>query len=132
MNSTKSIEIAKNPSEMIAPKKAVFLSKTEFRRAAETIYGKPVNECDLSKDLEYEEYLKNGSREMVKNWDNTIEKIRQRKVAALKKKEEQKKAEGLHQFRNMTKMNVVILCLILCVLFAIISQTMSGRYKEKR
>ncbi|XP_031627709.1 trichohyalin-like [Contarinia nasturtii] len=60
---------------------------------AKNIYGRLEYERDLSKDVEYEEYLKNGSREMTQKWDNTVEKIRQRKVEALKKKEEQKKAE---------------------------------------
>lgn len=43
----------------------------------------------------YDEYLKNGSRNMVKHWNNTIEKIRERKVTERELREEQKKAEGL-------------------------------------
>lgn len=76
-------------------KSALVLTKTDFRRATQNLYGEPEKKYNSLKDADYEEYLKNGSREMVKTWDNTLEKIRQRKVAALKKKEEQKKAEGL-------------------------------------
>lgn len=65
---------------------------------AKNIYGKLDYERDTSKDVEYEEYLKNGSREMTKHWTNTVEKMRQRKIAALKLKKEQKKAEGLNDF----------------------------------
>lgn len=70
------------------------LTKNEWQRMAKNIYGKLDYERDTSKDVEYEEYLKNGSRGMTQHWDNTVEKVRQRKIAALKKKEEQKKAEG--------------------------------------
>lgn len=80
--------------EINISKKPFNLTNIEWQRMAKNIYGRLEYERDISKDVEYEEYLKNGSREMTKNWDNTVEKIRQRKVDAMKKKEEQKKAEG--------------------------------------
>lgn len=70
-------------------------NQKQWEQLAESVCSKPEGRRNPPKDLEYDEYLKNGSREMTKHWDNTIEKIRQRKVAALKKKEEHKKAEGL-------------------------------------
>lgn len=72
------------------------LQQMDPTKKTEIVYKKPQNERQF--ELEYEEYLKNGSREMTNKWENTIEKIRQRKVAALKKKEEQRKAEGLSRF----------------------------------
>lgn len=87
--------VVKYSKDHIGLKSALVLNKTDYRRVTQSLYGEPKNECNAIKDNEYEEYLKNGSREMVKKWDNTLEKIRQRKVAALKKREEQKKAEGL-------------------------------------
>lgn len=95
MSAKNDIEWSNIRSETVLPRSALVLSKNEYRRVAESIYEKPENERKVLIDMEYEEYLKNGSREMVSKWDNTLEKIRQRKVAALKKKEEQKKAEGL-------------------------------------
>ena len=80
--------------EINTSRKPFHLTNIEWQRMAKNIYGRLEYERDVSKDVQYEEYLKNGSREMTKNWNNTVEKIRQRKVAALKKKEEQKKAEG--------------------------------------
>lgn len=80
--------------EINISRKPFNLTNIEWQRMAKNIYGRFEYERDASRDVEYEAYLKNGSREMTKNWDNTVEKIRQRKVAALKKKEEQKKAEG--------------------------------------
>lgn len=76
------------------------LSKNECKNATHSIYGKPMTAHQSLSDKDYEEYLRNGSRELVQQWDNTIEKIRQRKMIALKKKEEQKKAEGLYRFRH--------------------------------
>lgn len=98
MSSEKVISQSKTlPEESVKLKSALILSKTEYKNATQSIYGKPTTDvCPLTiNDKDYEEYLKNGSRQMVEQWDNTIEKIRQRKMAALKKKEEQKKAEGL-------------------------------------
>lgn len=80
--------------EINTSRKSFNLTNIEWQRMAKNIYGRLEYERDVSKDVQYEEYLKNGSREMTKNWNNTVEKIRQRKLAALKKKEEQKKAEG--------------------------------------
>lgn len=91
------IERSNIPSETILPRSASVLSKNEYRRVAQSIFKKPEKERKVLIDIEYEEYLKNGSREMVNKWDNTLEKIRQRKVAALKRKEELKKAEGLRR-----------------------------------
>lgn len=88
-----------NLPEINQSKKLLNLSKHEWNQMTQLIYEKPENEREI--EMMYGEYLKNGSREMTKNWDNTIEKIRQRKVAALKKKEEQRKAEGLSRFLRM-------------------------------
>lgn len=95
MNSEKVIIQSKtSPEESIKSNSALILSKTEYKNATQSIYGKPTTVCQLINDKDYDEYLKNGSREMVKQWHNTIQKIRQRKMIELKKKEEQKKAEG--------------------------------------
>lgn len=45
-------------------------------------------------ELEYEEYLKNGSRSMTKHWTNSVEKIRERKNLELLRAKERKRAEG--------------------------------------
>lgn len=77
-------------------KRAIVLNQNEWNRLKR-------NGCKVS-DIKrhsnnntdyYDEYLKNGSRNMVKHWNNTIEKIRERKVTERQLKEEQKKAEGL-------------------------------------
>lgn len=47
-----------------------------------------------SKEREYEEYLKNGSRAMTKNWTNSVEKIREREYLKFIRANEQKRAEG--------------------------------------
>lgn len=96
MNSDKVVNHSETlPEESVQLKSALILSKTEYKKATENLYGKPTPASVLQNDKDYDDYLKNGSREMVQRWDNTIEKIRQRKMAALKKKEGQKKAEGL-------------------------------------
>lgn len=97
------IQNCENLPEINPSKKLLNLSKHDWKQMTQLVYEKPENNRQI--ELEYEEYLKNGSREMTKNWDNTIEKIRQRKVAALKRKEEQRKAEGLSRFytQKLTK-----------------------------
>lgn len=96
MSSEKVISELKTVSEGgVESNSALVLSKTEYKNATESIYGRPMTAHRLMNEKDYEEYLKNGSRELVKQWDNTIEQIRQRKMVALKKKEEQKNAEGL-------------------------------------
>lgn len=83
------------PEESVKSNSALAVSTTERKNATQRTCGKPTTAAhQLANDKDYDEYLKNGSREMVKQWHNTIEKIRQRKMVALKKKEEQKKAEG--------------------------------------
>lgn len=47
-----------------------------------------------SKDREYDEYLKNGSRAMTKNWTNSVEKIREREYLEMMRAKEQKRADG--------------------------------------
>lgn len=101
MSSEKDVSKSKAlPEESLKPNSALVLSSNTEHKiddATQRIYGKPTTAAahrPLANDKDYDEYLKNGSREMVKQWHNTIEKIRQRKMVALKKKEEQKKAEG--------------------------------------
>lgn len=99
MSSEKNISQSKSlPEESVKSNSALILSsKNQLKNdATQRTYGKPTTAVAhrLTNDKDYDEYLKNGSREMVKQWHNTIEKIRQRKMVALKKKEEQKKAEG--------------------------------------
>lgn len=97
MGSKKDIKHSKMclPEESVKSDSALFFSTTECKNATQRTCGKPTTAAhQLTNDKDYDEYLKNGSREMVKQWHNTIEKIRQRKMVALKKKEEQKKAEG--------------------------------------
>lgn len=98
MSFEKSVKRATNLPEVSAPKSASVFSKAQNKSPTEQICSKPptaaVRQLILTNEFNYDEYLKNGSREMVKHWDNTLEKIRQRKMAALKKKEEQKRAEG--------------------------------------
>lgn len=53
------------------------------------------------KELEYEEYLKNGSRSMTKHWTNSVEKNRERKSLELLRAKEQKRAEGKWVPRQM-------------------------------
>lgn len=88
-------ELKTSLPEINAKNRPFNLKNVEWQRMAKNIYDRFEYERDASKDVEYEEYLKNGSREMTKNWDNTIEKIHQRKMALLKKKEERKMADGL-------------------------------------
>lgn len=104
-----------NLPEINQSKKLLNLSKHEWNEMTQLIYEKSENEREI--EMMYAEYLKNGSREMTKNWDNTIEKIRQRKVAALKKKEEQRKAEGLSRFLRMFFFLNLMLHIFLFVIF---------------
>lgn len=91
------------PEESVKSNSALISSETEYKNSTQSNFGRPTTVHRLINDKDYEEYLKNGSRELVKQWDNTIEKIRQRKMAALKKKDEQKKAEGLCRHWNLFK-----------------------------
>lgn len=49
----------------------------------------------ISRDNAYEQYLKNESLKMVAKWENTNEKLRQRKIFAQKEKTITEKANGL-------------------------------------
>lgn len=102
MSAENIFQLSKNRTETILPKSALVLNKTDYKRTVHSNNGAE-KEQKVWLDNEYEEYLKNGSRKMVQKWDNTLEKVRQRKIAALKKKEEQKKAEGSKLTLNMVQ-----------------------------
>lgn len=72
----------------------LFLNIKEWQRITEQIDKNQQSVMHFENDLDYEEYLKNGSREMTKNWENTVKKNRLRKDDERKKVQEEKKAEG--------------------------------------
>lgn len=80
----------------ISMPRTLYLHKSEWQRITEQINKNVESVKSFKTDLDYEEYLKNGSREMTKNWENTVEKNRQRKDDERKRLEDQKKAEGLY------------------------------------
>lgn len=78
----------------IIPPKGLVLNEEEWNRINRNLNRKSIKMTKVEPDAAYEEYLKNESRKMTAKWDNTIEKVRQRKLMDQKRKFEAKKAEG--------------------------------------
>lgn len=83
-----------SPKDSVPSNKLV-LDQKEWNRIKRNIDKKPIIESKTSHDRIYEDYLRNGSRKMVQNWDNTIEKIRERKILEQKRKSDEEKSKGL-------------------------------------
>lgn len=83
--------------EIIRPKGLV-LSEQEWNRINRNFNPKSIKISKVEADAAYEEYLKNESRKMTAMWDNTIEKVRKRKVLEQKEKSHEEKANGILNF----------------------------------
>lgn len=92
-----------NSEREIIPPKGLVLNKEEWNRINRNSNRKSIKMTKADPDAAYEEYLKNESRKMTAKWDNTIEKVRQRKVMDQKRKSEAEKAEG----KNEANLNVL-------------------------
>lgn len=86
-----------NSEREIIPPKGLVLNKEEWNRINRNSNRKSIKMTKADPDAAYEEYLKNESRKMTAKWDNTIEKVRQRKVMDQKRKSEAEKAEGKNE-----------------------------------
>lgn len=79
------------------PPKGLVLSKKEWDRINRNLDPESIKITKVEADTAYEEYLKNESRKMTANWDNTIEKVRQQKFMDQKRKPKEEKTEGINE-----------------------------------
>lgn len=83
--------------EIIIASKGLVLSKKEWNRINLNLNSESSKITKMGPDAAYEEYLKNESRKMTAKWDNTIEKVRQRKLMDHKRKSEWEKSKGINK-----------------------------------
>lgn len=86
-----------NSEREITPPKGLVLNNEEWNRINRNLSTESIKIPKVEADTAYEEYLKNESRKMTAKWDNTIEKVRQRKLMDQKRKSEEEKVEGMYE-----------------------------------
>lgn len=91
-----------NTDREIIPPKGLILSEREWNRINRYLNPELIKPKNIEADSAYEEYLKKESKKMTEKWNNTIERVRQRKVMEQKKKTEEERAEGMNE--NYLKM----------------------------
>lgn len=77
-----------------ATKSPLILDANQWQNIVKRLRPEAETLARQEKEREYDEYLKNGSRSMTKNWTNSVEKIRERKTQEFLRAKEQKKADG--------------------------------------
>lgn len=77
-------------------KRTLVLSDVQWNNITKHIDNNSKLNARRNEDLNYENYLKNGSRAMTKHWENSVEKIREQMNKEREKAVQQKKIEGLY------------------------------------
>lgn len=81
-----------SPTESL-PKNALLLSKKQWSDIKKHLRPNEIELLRRQQELAYEKYLRNGSRTMTTKWENSIQKIDQRRNDERKKLEQEKQAE---------------------------------------